>query len=152
VRRSASSAVFLVVSPQEAKRPNLVSVGRRLLAGLHSATRMNVRPALLPPLFDLDRRRTYGGPEVTRVHACIIFIYLRLISCGLYTVQRAPCTSTSGLWLAALNSLRLFFWWIYIVRYSLHFKLQGIPRILESQSILSLTKIIEKITKNYNIK
>jgi hypothetical protein len=26
------------------------------------------------------------------------------------------------------------------------------PRILESQSILSLTKIIEKITKIYNIK
>jgi hypothetical protein len=32
--------------------------------------------------------------------------------------------------------------------YSLHFKLQGIPRILKSQNILSLTKIIEKITKN----
>jgi hypothetical protein len=41
---------------------------------------------------------------------------------------------------------------VYLESYSLHPKLQDILRILESQSILSLTKIIEKITKNYNIK
>jgi hypothetical protein len=34
----------------------------------------------------------------------------------------------------------------------LHSKLQGIIKILKSQSILSLAKIKEKITKNYNIK
>jgi hypothetical protein len=36
--------------------------------------------------------------------------------------------------------------------YSLRSKIQVIPRILESQSLSSLTKTIERITKIYEIK
>jgi hypothetical protein len=41
---------------------------------------------------------------------------------------------------------------LFYISYSLHLKFKAIPRILESQSISTLTKIIEKITKIYNIK
>ena len=51
------------------------------------------------------------------------------------------------------RSLAVVVYSIYIhVYYSLHPKLSVILRILESQSILSLTKIIKRIIKIYDIK